>query len=353
MKRIKPGQEQIKNHVVFVMDESSSMQDIRWKAIEAINLQFDEVKKNANRTGQKTVVSFIKFGNTPTVVYERVDVNSLTNISGADYFPREMTALFDAFGEAVKVAEKYNNDEVANLVMIVTDGEENVSKRLNAEDVRRTIIKKAKEGNWTFTFQLPKGHKHDFSRKFSVDLDNIQEWENTEIGTQAMTEVQTKGIGNYFDARSQGHRSVDTFYTQTDLSKLKPVQLKKTLVDIKDRFKTFVVDKEQSIKEFVEKKMGKEYVIGSAFYELTKPELVQPTKDVLIMEKNKEEVWGGEEARELIGLPVGVKAKVEPLNHAKYQVFVSSTSVNRKLVRGTKVLVDKTMRVGKTPTWKA
>jgi hypothetical protein len=41
----------------------------------------------------------------------------------------------------------------------------------------------------------------------------------------------------------------------------------------------------------------------------------------------------------MIGLPANADAKVEPGNHANYDIFVQSTSVNRKLPRGTKLIV--------------
>jgi len=341
-----------KNHIVLVVDSSGSMGIIRRQAIDAVNKQFNEIKKQSKETGQETLVTFIKFANKPEIVYSNLHVDDLENLSYSDFQPDGMTALFDAVGKAVHEARHFSDKNTSNLILIITDGEENLSTIYSAEDVKAIIEGQTKEGNWTFAFQLPRGHAVGFSKRFGVSLDNIQEWDNTEIGTQVMSDVQTSGIANYYSARSAGNMSVDSFYTKTDLSHLKPKQIKTNLVDISNKFKMFTVDKEVPIKEFVQKKTGKDYVIGSAFYELTKTELVQPTKDVLIIEKGKSEVWGGDNARNLIGLPKNANAKVEPFNHANYQVFVNSTSVNRKLVRGTKVLVDVNMQVGKEPTWK-
>lgn len=51
--------------------------------------------------------------------------------------------------------------------------------------------------------------------------------------------------------------------------------------------------------------------------------------------------WSGMPGRALVGLPTdGVTySKVNPGNHANYDIFVKSNSVNRKLVRGTTLLV--------------
>jgi hypothetical protein len=118
-----------------------------------------------------------------------------------------------------------------------------------------------------------------------------------------------------------------------------PTKLKRELEDVASECSVYTVTAEEEISDFVERKTRKLYVRGSAYYQLTKNEIVQPNKKVLIMEKGKRAIYGGVEAREMIGLPDGAKAKVTPGNHANYDIFVQSTSSNRKLVRGTKLIV--------------
>ncbi len=92
----------------------------------------------------------------------------------------------------------------------------------------------------------------------------------------------------------------------------------------------------------MEEKTKSPYIPGSVFYQLTKTEKIQPQKMVLIMKKGGKGIYGGDEARGLIGLPASedwIEAKVKPGNHANFEIFVQSSSINRKLVRGTKVLV--------------
>lgn len=83
------------------------------------------------------------------------------------------------------------------------------------------------------------------------------------------------------------------------------------------------------------------YVKGCAFYQLTKPELVQKHKDLMVKEKTGRVLYGGQEVRKVLGLPEFQDGKVTPGNHANYDVFVQSTANNRKLVRGTTVMVRK------------
>jgi len=59
------------------------------------------------------------------------------------------------------------------------------------------------------------------------------------------------------------------------------------------------------------------------------------------MEKDKKYIYGGSEARNLIGLPDNQYAKVDPYNLSNLKVFIRSDSVNRKLVRGTEIIVPR------------
>jgi len=95
------------------------------------------------------------------------------------------------------------------------------------------------------------------------------------------------------------------------------------------------------IKPFVEKKMKREYQVGTAFYQLMKKEKIQPQKDILLLNRSNSLIYGGQGARDLIGLPEGEYANVTPGNHGEYDIFVQSTSTNRILPRGTKVLVKR------------
>ena len=82
------------------------------------------------------------------------------------------------------------------------------------------------------------------------------------------------------------------------------------------------------------------YQIGNAYYLLMKPEKVQHHKQIILREKGKEAVYAGLDARHILGLP-SVDVKVKPGDHANWDIFIQSTSVNRKLIQGTKLVYMK------------
>lgn len=98
---------------------------------------------------------------------------------------------------------------------------------------------------------------------------------------------------------------------------------------------------DQRIDEFVTSVIGS-YEKGKVFYELTKPEIIQPHKQIVLQQLNTGRVLGGESIRGMLGVRQNGNEKYDPRwrvwNHT-YRAFVQSTSVNRKLKARTWVLI--------------
>ncbi len=105
------------------------------------------------------------------------------------------------------------------------------------------------------------------------------------------------------------------------------------------RFQVLDVDAVADIRTFIEGE-GASFNPGRGFYQLTKSELVQEGKEVVLMDKESGDFYSGDKARALIGLRPGERDKVKPVALDKYLVFIQSTSYNRKLVAGTKLLYE-------------
>lgn len=107
------------------------------------------------------------------------------------------------------------------------------------------------------------------------------------------------------------------------------------------KFQIFEVDTNCSIKEFCAK-MGIEFAPGRGFYEFSKTETISEKKEVVAMEKSTGNLFEGDGARELIGLPSGTSGKIKPSKLDNYVIFVQSTSYTRKLEGGKRFLYDST-----------
>lgn len=339
--------------VGIALDSSGSMGSISYQAVEATDRIIQGIKEEAAKTGIETLLTFVTFDTYATVAFENKSISEIDSIRKY-YRINGMTALLDAGHEVIDSLLKEDTPNTSFLVYLVTDGGENKSSRSNPEELTKRIRSLQLTDRWTFAFQMPPGMKSE-AAKLGVDPSNIREWSATKKGIEDTAVVTRAATAKYYGTKSAGGSTarVSNIF-MTDLSKLSVKTLTAKLDDISDHFKEYDVPAEQRADEFTEKKTKKSYVIGQTFYQLMKTETIQPTKQVLLQEKGKKAIWGGEQARDLIGLPKassGVSIKVKPGNHAGYDVFIQSTSVNRKLPRGTKVLIDVTMTESLKSTW--
>jgi hypothetical protein len=342
--------DRLENHFCLVVDRSGSMNGLQQQVIKFVNRWLDDIRDMSNRFGQTSYVNLIIYDDVIDVVFANVEANKAPEFT--NYRPRNMTALFEAEEKGIDLLIQNTSGKTGNISYVVnhiTDGQENASwggrKILKINELTSRMVQLQNQGNWTFTFLLPPGDKSSFVNSYRLEAGNIPEWETTEQGIYEAEEKTSGGIFSYGAARSIGVSSVRNFYdVKVDLSNVKnlsQVAKQNGLTNLVGKYNCYDVIHEDEIRHYVEVVLNKNYNKGECFYQLTKEEKVQPTKDVLVMEKGKSAIYGGSEARHLIGLPDGQYAKVDPYNLSNLNIFIQSTSVNRKLVRGTKILIKR------------
>lgn len=343
---------QLTNHVIFVLDRSTSMSVCLSEATKQLQANFQNLKEEARKTGQRTFVSFYVFGSTVECRFrhraiETVDTLGSIYVSG-------MTALIDGVCQAIDEhlgLPDAGDVNTSFLLVCATDGQENQSRR-SSQVLKSAMAQLQGTDRWTFAFMAP--HDGGRSRQFLVNLGvpsgNIMEWENTVDGARhGFGTVTTAAVSNYYSDRSRGLRSTEKFYDTTDASKITSTDLAK-MTDISARFRKWSITKETEIRPFVESH-GVPFVVGAGHYLLMKKELLRAGRQVLVRDKSTGRIYGGPQARQLLNLRDG-EVHVTPGNHANFDVFFQSTSQNRHLVRGTELLWDKTHTPGQSQeTW--
>lgn len=345
-----------RTYVAIVLDKSSSMFSIRGPTIEAFNGMLKTIQDRATEGGE-TRLMLVVFADKPRIEVQPMDPSRFLPLAPYNYNPGGNTALFDAIGVAVDALNELpggGDPETSFLIVAITDGEENCSVTYDKRKLVILIDRLQETNRWSFAFNVPRGHRNT-AINYGIPVDNIREWEQTAKGAETMRVETQSGLTNYFASRAAGATATRSFYepVTTDLSKVKAKTLATKLADVSGHFKSYEVKVETDVKGFVEAHTRKPYVIGQAYYLLMKPERVQPTKAVLIVEKGKPQIYGGQAARELIGLSGDKPQRANPGNHANYDVFIQSKSTNRKLPRGTRLLIDVAQTQSMTPTWSA
>lgn len=327
------------NHFVLVLDESTSMTRHRSALIKVADSLVASWAVKSKEFGQQTrvtVYAFNNYNNIRCLVYD-TDVLRLPSISQM-YQPGGITALVDATIHAIDdlstTPEKYG--EHAYVLFVLTDGIENDSRVSSnpAESLRRKIADLP--DHWSLCGFVPDNSGVSYLKNVGFPAGNISKWDAS--SAQGMEDVGKRietATTSFYQARKSGIRS------STSLFQLKAIStddIRRNLSPLQYyQYSVFDVPADSRIDEFVIDRTGK-YDLGSSYYQLTKTETIQPQKQLAVMLKSGGAVYTGANARKLLGLP-DEHVKVKPTDHPSYDIFVQSTSLNRKLIRGTKLLL--------------
>jgi len=335
----------MKQYLGFSRDHSRSMYNITRPAARDYNDNISAVQEAARLNNLDTIVSVVKCGvGMPAEVVREVvnsNVQVLQPIPESSYIADGAgTPLWDSVGELIEImaaAPDANDPAVSFLIMAITDGEENSSKRWPTQRISSKIQELQASDRWTFVFRVPRGYAARLTR-FGIHPGNILEWDQTERGVEVASAATRSAFTSYYTNRSQGATSTNKFYA--DLSTVSIKEVRNNLVDISNQIRRYFVVPESNgvaIKSFMEQH-DVPYQIGTVFYQLTKTEKVQPSKNICICDKTTRAVYSGAAARDLLGLPHGSYISLAPHKLGNYDVYIQSTSVNRKLVGGTTIL---------------
>ncbi len=341
-----PPQIQLINHVWFALDTSGSMQSIANDAVKAFNQMAGSVREQTYKTGQMTTVSLTTFGDGPGEVVERYSaqpITSLKDLSPFEYRPSGQTPLFDAVGTvATKMRSRYdaNASNVSFLGVIITDGHENYSRRFEQVSLNLLMRELQNTDRWSFVFLVPPGHKKQLCNTFGIPDGNVREWETTSAGMRQAAADVSAGIQSYYAGRSAGSTSTKGFF-QTDTSSISKSQARSSLDDMTHKVHVLDVNRTVQIRDFVNVELRGGYWIGCAYYQLMKDEKVQAGKAVMIRARDTGQVYGGPNARATLGLPPHLDVMVRPGDHGAWDIFIQSTSTNRRLNPGMKLIVVK------------
>lgn len=207
--------EDITQYVAFIVDESSSMLERKLDAIRDFNQQIETLEKESG-DDIKTLVTVTQF-NDQVRLGDVVSLDEINKLSEETYRPSGMTALYDAIGDtALKVAKRYRDDnsDAAVLMVIITDGMENVSQKYNADKIKSIIKELEGTGRWTFTY-MGIGSEDDLflraAHSMGFTLGNVAVADNTADASSRYT----KGVSMTYQARRSGETQTSSFYMDT------------------------------------------------------------------------------------------------------------------------------------------
>ena len=162
-------------HVCFIIDSSGSMCGSEADVIGGFKRVVEEQKAVENGSCAVTVIDFNSFPEVVCVGRNVEDIDSELN-----YVVGGGTALFDAIAMGIDETHKFNlsldNAErpEKTMVVIMTDGGENCSRRFSGKDIKDKIKEMETEFGWSFVY-------------LGADLSNVNDAETLGIRTRGVS----------------------------------------------------------------------------------------------------------------------------------------------------------------------
>lgn len=137
--------------ITILLDRSGSMESIKRVTIDGVNSMIQDQKLDEGDCW----VTLIQFdGEDPEHhVFTGIPIDQVRPLTDESFVPRGNTPLYDAIGLSLAHTTRRTSDtpDLLRLFVIVTDGQENASRRVSAAEASEKIKRKEAEG-WRFIF---------------------------------------------------------------------------------------------------------------------------------------------------------------------------------------------------------
>ena len=177
--------------LVFILDRSGSMSGLTEDTVGGFNSM---IEKQRAEEGD-CLVSTVLFSGESKVLYDRVRLTEIPEMTHRDYMPYGPTALIDAIGGAIHHignVHKYARPEdvpAHTLFVITTDGCENASHLYTSDEVKRMIERQKEKYGWEFIFIGANIDAVETAERFGIDRRRAVNYNADKKGTHVMYET--------------------------------------------------------------------------------------------------------------------------------------------------------------------
>ena len=198
----------------LVVDKSGSMMDCVDSTINGFNEQVNRIKDKALEfTEEDITMGLTTFNDNVNHLYYRQNPKEMVLLNYENYRPSGGTALLDAVGETISEIERQistNLIATTVIVVILTDGYENASKKYNLVNIRNMISKLEETGKWTFSFIGATLDAVDVAASMAIKSQNSFSFEKTQMKS-AVWDKLNKSVSSYFTKKSE-NRNLNNFF---------------------------------------------------------------------------------------------------------------------------------------------
>lgn len=182
--------------LVMILDRSGSMGGLESDTIGGYN----SMLKKQSETEGEVLVSTVLFDDRSEVLFDRVPLEELPQMTDKEYYVRGCTALLDAVGGAIRHignVHKYAREEdrpEKTIFVITTDGLENANREYSYDRVKRMVERQKEKYGWEFLFLGANIDAIETAGKFGISADRAANYHSDHIGTALNYEVLADAV---------------------------------------------------------------------------------------------------------------------------------------------------------------
>ena len=192
---------------LIILDKSGSMSSIANAAIVGFNETVGSIRSAQERfkDTQEHFVSLMIFCNCEKrLVYDKVPVDKVKELTKREYNPCCCTPLYDAMGISINGLFNYIKDkeDATAVVTVITDGLENASKEYSGKAIKALVERMKDEEGWNFAYI---GTNQDVAAtSASLSIDNHMAFRDDAEGMAEAWEKERKAKMSMFSRFSMG-----------------------------------------------------------------------------------------------------------------------------------------------------
>ena len=188
-----------RTHIICILDSSGSMSSIMSDSIGGFN-SFLKEQRELPDDATITVALFDSNRNYQ-LLYDNIDIKKAKDITSKEWYPRGLTALYDAVGKTInadkaRLAKLGSEAPSKVLVCVVTDGLENDSVEYQVSDIKK-LIKDCEKQDWNFIYLAANQDAFDVGTGFGISGANTYTYTADSVGVDNMSMTLTGAAVSY------------------------------------------------------------------------------------------------------------------------------------------------------------
>ena len=186
---------------LIILDKSGSMSSIANAAISGFNETVGGIRSAQERfkDTQEHFVSLMIFCNCEKrLVYDKVPVEKVEELTRREYRPCCGTPLYDAMGISINrlFTDIKDKEDATAVVTVITDGLENASKEYSGSAIKALVERMKNEEGWNFAYI---GTNQDVAAtSASLSIDNHMAFEDDDAGMRKAWDKELKAKMSMF-----------------------------------------------------------------------------------------------------------------------------------------------------------